>query len=311
MGLPAERLSWADTAAAQDGVVTRSQALSSGLTRRAWQWRLHTGDWQGVLPGVAVTHSGTPTRRQLLWAAVLAAGPGAALSGDEALVLHGMQLPEPPVVHVAVPEPRLLRVREAAHPDGPVPVVLHRTRGLAGWVHPVRRPPVVRPAPAVLHAAAWAPSDRAAEWRIAAAVQQRVVTPDGVAAALREMPKVHRRALVRAVLEDVRQGAHARSELDLLALLRRNGLPRPDRLQRPVRAGGLRYLDAWWERQRLGVEVDGAHHRLVGAWDADTLRANDVLVGGRGDRLLLLRFTTGNLRHDEPRVVAQLRAVLR
>lgn len=310
MGVRWEQPSWQRDASAQDGVLSRAQALAGGLTRAAWQWRLDTGAWQALLPGVAVTHSGTPTRQQLRWAVVLTAGPGAALSGDEALVLHGASLQEPAVLHVAVPEPHVLRVRAIAHPGGDLPVVLHRTRGLADWVHPVRRPPVVRAGPALLHAAAWAPSDRAAEWRVAAAVQQRVVTTAQIGDALREMPKVHRRALVRAVLEDVRLGAHARSELDLLALLRRHGLPSPDRLQRPVRAHGLRYLDAWWERQRVAVEVDGAHHRSVGAWDADTLRANQVLVAGRRQRVLLLRFTTGNLRHDEPRVVAQLRAVL-
>lgn len=307
MALPLH--SWRDDAAAQCGVLSRGQALAGGLTSRAWQWRLQTGAWQALLPGVAVTHSGPPTRDQLRWAAVLAAGPGAALSGDEALLVLGATLPVPSTVHVAVPERRVLRLREVAAHE-PLPVVVHRTRGLARWVHPVRRPPVVRAAAAVLHAAAWAPSDRAAEWRVAAAVQQRLVTVPQVADAVREMPKVHRRALVRAVLDDVATGAHARSELDLLALLRRNGLPTPDRLQRPVRADGMRYLDAWWERQRVAVEVDGAHHRLVGAWEADTLRANQVVVVERHDRVLLLRFTTGNLRHDEPRVVAQLRAVL-
>ena len=115
---------------------------------------------------------------------------------------------------------------------------------------------------------------------------------------------------MRVVLADVRQGAHAQTELDFLRLLRRHGLPLPDRLQLRVRAGGKRYLDAWWERQRVTVELDGAHHRSAGTWDADTLRGNAVAVAQRHDRLLLLRFTTGNLRHDEPQVVAQLRAAL-
>ena len=124
------------------------------------------------------------------------------------------------------------------------------------------------------------------------------------------MPHLPRKALLREVLDDVELGAHAASELDFLRFLRRHGLPAPDRLQRPIRSGTLRYLDAWWERQRVTAEMDGAHHRLVGVWDDDALRANDVVLVERHDRILLLRFTRGNLRHDELRVAAQLRKAL-
>ena len=162
----------------------------------------------------------------------------------------------------------------------------------------------------MLHAAAWAGSDRLAESRVAAAVQQRLVRVPDLRSALGQMPRLRRHALVLAVLDDVELGAHARSELDFLALLRRNRLPLPDRLQLLVRTSGVRYLDAWWEAQRVAGEVDGAHHRDVGVWDADVLRANDVQVSQRHDRVVLLRFTTGNLRHDESLVAAQLKAVL-
>lgn len=108
-----------------------------------------------------------------------------------------------------------------------------------------------------------------------------------------------------------RAGAHAASELAFLRFVRRHGLPAPDRLQRPVRAGSLRYLDAWWQHQRVAVEVDAAHHRSVSAWAADVLRGNEVQLAGRHDRVLLLRFTTGNLRHEPARVAAQLAAALR
>jgi len=40
------------------------------------------------------------------------------------------------------------------------------------------------------------------------------------------------------------------------------------------------------------------------------LRGNDIVVSERHDRVLLLRFTTGNLRHDEPAVARQLRSAL-
>jgi very-short-patch-repair endonuclease len=214
-------------------------------------------------------------------------------------------------VHVAVPEGRVVRPgARLLAADAEIVVRPHQVRGLASLVHPARLPPVLRPAPAALHAAAHAASDRAAEWRIAAVVQQRLVTVAQLDDALAQLPRLRRRALVREVLLDVRDGAQARSELDLLRLLRRHGLPRPDRLQRLVRADGKRYLDAWWERQRVAVEVDGAHHLDVGQWDADVLRANAVVLAEQHDRVLLLRLTTGTLRHDEVQVVQQLRGAL-
>ena len=220
-----------------------------------------------------------------------------------------MSLPRPGTVDVAVPHHRTVRGAPLASGEGDL-LRVHRSRRLGEWRHPVRLPPVLRPAPAVLQAAALAPSDRAAEWRLAAAVQQRVVRVADLRAALAQMPGLGRRALVRTVLDDVELGAHAASELDFLRFLRRHDLPAPDRLQRPVRTGTVRYLDAWWERQRVGAELDGAHHRSVSAWEADALRGNDVAVAHRDDRVLLLRFPLGALRHDGPRVAAQLRAVL-
>lgn len=299
----------AELLAQQRGVLSRRQARLTGLSAAAWQWRLDRGTWQAVLPGVVVGHSGAVTDEQRAWAALLYAGDGAALSADSALIEHGMQLDAPAVVHVAVPPDRIVRPQRFAD-DPAVRVLAHRVSGLDGWRHPVREPAVLRVVPAVLHAGAWAPSDRAAEWRMAAAVQQRLVRPADLRTELVGLLTLPRRRLLLAVVDDVELGAHAGSELDFLRFLRSHGLPAPDQLQRPVRAGNRCYLDAWWERQRVTVELDGAHHRLVGQWEHDALRANDVVLAERHDRVLLLRLTPGNLRHDGPRVAAQLRAAL-
>lgn len=308
---------WREIVEEQDGVLSRRQALTSGLSEDAWQWRLDRGWWQAVLPGVAVCHSGEPTARQRAWAAVLYGGQGAALSADAALVELGMRLKAPQVLHIAIPQRRTvvaqtmaLQTQAADESGSTFRVRPHRVRAVAGLIHPARSLPLVRAAPAVLQAAAWASSDRAAEWRLAAAVQQRVVRVDDLRTTLDTMPLLRRRTLVRLVLDDVERGAHAQSELDFLRLLRRNRLPRPDALQLRPRTEKVCYLDAVWKRQRVAAELDGAHHREVAEWDADVLRANDVVIGHRDDGLLLLRFTTGNCRHDEPLVVQQLRTVL-
>jgi very-short-patch-repair endonuclease len=294
--------SWRELAESQADVLSRRQWLLAGLSEDSWQWRLDTGRWSTVFPGVAVTHSGSVTDEQRAWASVLYAGPGAALSGDAALVLAGLRGLEIAAYDVAIPVQRRVRAQPRLRP--------HRVRKLAGLVHPLRRPPRVRPPRAVLDALSWAAGDRSGEWRLAAAVQQRLVRVSELRAALAEVPCLPRRALVEAVLADVEQGAHAQTELDFLAFLRRCRLPPPDQLQLQVRVGRTRYLDAWWERQRVVAEVDGAHHRFASSWDADTLRANDVVVSRRHDRVMLLRLTGGNLRHDQVTLERQFRAAL-
>jgi very-short-patch-repair endonuclease len=302
---------WELLLAQQDGVLSRRQALAAGMSGHAWTWRLTSERWSALLPGVALSRPGAPTETQLAWGAVLHCGDGAALTADVALAVHGFRFgDQPDRIRVAVPEGRVVRRAALRTGDRLVPVVAQQVRRLSELRHPVKQPPVVTVAAAALHAAAHASSERGAEWRIAAVVQQRLTTADRLAAQLQAMPRLRRRALIGTVLGDVAEGAQAGSELDFLRFLRRRGLPEPDRLQRLVRANGKRYIDAGWDKPRVAAEIDGAHHMEAGQWDADVLRANAVVVAERYDRMLLLRFTTGNLRHDADQVEAQLRVVL-
>lgn len=286
----------------QGGVLSRQQALAGGLTPEAWRWRLYLDRWQMLLPGVIVWHGGTPTFAEKVQGAVLYGGVGAAVSGDALVHLTKPRGEAPTSIDVAVGPSCQVAPHDFFRP--------HRVTRLAELRHPARFPSQIRIAPAVLHAAAWARSDRAAEWRVAAAVQQRLVTVTQLREGLALLPRLPRRRAVSLVLDDVAFGAHARTELDFLAFLRRNGLPLPDRLQFKVRANGVRYLDGWWAKQRVAVELDGTHHMEVGTWDEDILRSNALLVASRHDRLLLLRVTAGNLRHKEVELAEQFRAAL-
>ncbi|MBA3419279.1 MAG: hypothetical protein H0U09_11390 [Geodermatophilaceae bacterium] len=53
--------------------------------------RVERGLWQRVLPGVFVTHGGTPTADELARAALAFAGDCAALSGSHALQRFGIR----------------------------------------------------------------------------------------------------------------------------------------------------------------------------------------------------------------------------
>ncbi len=312
MSLPsAAPLPWGELLHVQDEILSRRQGLDGGLTPAAWRWQLQRGAWQLVLPGIAVAHSGELTWPQRAWAALLAGGLGAAVSGDAAVHLAMGEGPSTPGRRVRVPPVRIdVAVPAARQCAAHRFFVPHRCAVLADVRHPARQPSQVRIAPAVLHSAAWAPSDRAAEWRLVAPVQQRLVRAADLTTELERFPALPRRALLSRVLLDVALGAHALTELDLLRLLRRNALPRPDVLQFGLRANGMRYLDCLWCHQRVAAEVDGVHHTEVDSWDADTLRGNEVVLAPGGPEMLL-RFTGGNMRHDEPQVADQLRRALR
>jgi very-short-patch-repair endonuclease len=297
---------WKTLALAQDGVLARGQGLRTDLSEDAWQWQRDRRLWTALLPGVMATHSGTPTRNQQRWASVLRAGAGAALAGDAVLEAHGFPFGSLDVLHVAVPD-RTAGVA-MAFPDG-VRYVPRSVSGLTDMVVHLHGLPVMNTPYAVLFAAAWAPSDRAAEWRLATSVQRGLAHPDQLRTTLRELPYLHRRALIATALDDVGRGAHALSELDFLRVVRQHQLPEPDELQVRVRTGsGLRFLDGRYRRQRVRFEVDGAHHRYVETWEADALRGNDLAILGRGSDEICLRFTGSQVRHQGAQVAAQLRA---
>jgi very-short-patch-repair endonuclease len=168
-------------------------------------------------------------------------------------------------------------------------------------------PPRTTIARSVVDAAAWARTAEEARLVLAAACQQRLVTPGDATDVLALLPEVRRRALIRTTLADISGGAEALSEIDFVALCRRHRLPRPDlQVKRTDADGRDRYLDAYWEEWRLHAEVDGAHHMDARHWAADMQRQNQIWISG--DRIL--RFPAALIRERPAEVTAQLRAAL-
>src|SRR5580704_13167553 len=90
----------------QSGVVSRSQAIRAGLTVDMIKFRVRSGRWQQIHPGVYATFSGALGRGPQLWAAVLSAGPGAVLSHETAAELHRLVDRPADTIHVTVPRQR-------------------------------------------------------------------------------------------------------------------------------------------------------------------------------------------------------------
>lgn len=93
----------------QAGVISRRQALGSGLSAGAIVAKIRYERWRQVYRGVYTTFTGPPSREAQLWAAVLYAGTGARLSHETAAELHGLADVPSPLIHVTVPASRRVR----------------------------------------------------------------------------------------------------------------------------------------------------------------------------------------------------------
>ncbi len=160
----------------QDSVVTVAQLVDHGFHRATALRRLREGPWQSLLPGVGLTVSGVPTRRQMLIAAWHWAGPTSAVDGGCACAWYGIdaQPAAPDRVHVVVPWPSGVRSRGF--------VVVRQAMaeiriGSCGAV------PYVDPGTALIVAARNARSPRAAIAVLSRGLQKGLVTEADLAAA--------------------------------------------------------------------------------------------------------------------------------
>jgi hypothetical protein len=111
----------------QSGVISRQQALKSGVPADAIGRVVRSGDWRQLYRGVYSVHPGRATRQTELWAAVLMAGVGAALSHQTAAEVHGLFDHRDVKIYLTIPETRRVRA---------VPgIVIHRSGRIGVEVH--------------------------------------------------------------------------------------------------------------------------------------------------------------------------------
>jgi hypothetical protein len=286
----------------QHSVVSRAQALefmsSSALNRK-----VASGRWTKGHRGVYLTHNGPTTERQRLWIAVLAVGGcrPTLLGGLSALRVLGLRRFTSDRIHLLIP------ARSRAHKPPPG-VAVHRTEVLPSEDCRDRDDPPCTSAPrAVVDAAQWARTDDEARTIIAICFQQRLVGGNEIDKVLARMPRARRRALIVETVRDTRTGSETLSELDLVALCRRFGLPTPTRqVLRTDATGRSRYLDALFEKWGLRVEVHGAHHMYVDQWWGDMDRQNDLATKEE----VMLAFPGWKLRHRPAEVADRIRRAL-
>jgi Transcriptional regulator, AbiEi antitoxin/AbiEi antitoxin C-terminal domain len=95
----------------RDGVVTQDEAVRGGLTPRQIRYRVRSGQWARLHPGVYHVGRREPDQRVDTRAAVAWAGAGAVASGLTAAWWWGLRDWAPAAAEVTVPRARSLRLR--------------------------------------------------------------------------------------------------------------------------------------------------------------------------------------------------------
>jgi very-short-patch-repair endonuclease len=269
----------------QAGVITRAQALAAGISRHAIYARLESERWQRLHVGVYVGYSGPLTRESLMWAAALAAGPGALLCYRTAAELHGLlDARKGEAIHVMVPRSRTLRPMRR--------VVVHYSQRVDAARHPALEPPRTRLEETVLDLAeAERTANGAIAWILDTCASRRT-TPERLLEAMDARPRMRRRKILLAALGDARIGVQSILEHGYLHKVERpHGLPEGKHQRQTLVGVSFRYEDIRYEEYGVIVELDGQQAHPAGERWRDTRRDNSSAASG----LITLRYTYADI----------------
>lgn len=285
-------------AATQHGVVSLPQLTTIGLNPRAVSRRVATGRLYRIHRGVfAVGHPRT-TRRGGWMAAVLAGGPGAALSHQAAGAHHDLR-PWTGRPTITVPSWRASTAM----------IEIHTARLPADEITTIEGIPVTTMARTIFDLASVLDRHGLARVIREAEIRQRsdsLSLPD----LLERHPRRRGNAMLKEVLAELRFGAGVtKSELEkrFHRFLAEEGLPAPE-LNVPMHLGD-RFIvaDCVWRERRAIVELDGHHvHDRAIQSDSDKERDRDLLLMG----WRVIRVTWRHLHHGRAKLAADLRRIL-
>ncbi len=283
----------------QHGVACRPQLVALGLSRDVIDRRVRAGRLHPIHRGVyAVGHSRLTLRGRWM-AAVLACGPGAALSHRDAGHLRNLRHSHNARIEVMVPA--------TANPRRPG-LRVHRTTLRPADTTIIDVIPVTSLARTLLDLAAVLKPHQLAR-AIEAAERQRLLDYTPLHALLTSNPRRPRARNLRAALATYREGTGTESDYEalLLHVCATHGLPLPQMdAALTLRDDTTIRPDAYWPAHRLVVEVDGDDwHAHRSARRRDHARDADIQALG----LMVVRVLADDLKH-RPAEPAQLLAEL-
>ncbi|MBB5857284.1 hypothetical protein ACFQ05_30750 [Amycolatopsis umgeniensis] len=284
------------------GVITVARLTELGVPSRTCYRRCRPGkQWRRLLPGVLLLNSGEPTRRQLVDAALLYAGPDAVVTGATACRRQGLRmLPDHPYrVHVLVPLEH--KIGSSGH------TIIERTTRLPQTVvlDGVPLAPLVR---SVLDECRRLGSRQEVSALLAEAVQRGVSLPELFA----ELDAGSSRgtAIPREALHRIADGARSAAEVDAMAVWRMSGLPEPqwNHELRDVDGEYIATPDGYFLAVRLAWEIDSYDFHFGKRQYAATVARNTRYAAAG---IAVLQTLSGRLRTEPKRVAAELVAAHR
>jgi hypothetical protein len=279
-----------------EGVARSTELRVAGVSSSTIEARCRPGGpWQRLLPGVLLLSNGVPTRKQLLLAALVYAGPGAVITGVDALRAAGLRQFAPPEhVHLLLPAERRVTTHGFVQVERTTRVPEPTSGGLRLPFAPIRR--------AVL--------DLARRERDAAKLRQLLIEPVRrglctVSELRAELDAGSQRgsAAPRAVLRAIPGGVRSLAEGWARRVVRRCPIPEP-KWNMPVRGVTgvlLGVVDAWWEEVALAWEV-GARSFSVAADGLTAQPARHTALAAKG--VVVVRTPPQRL-HDDPEGVCR------
>lgn len=292
----------------QLGVFARWQAAETGLNVRVIDTQLQRGRWRALYRGVYATFTGQPSRQAILWAAVLRAGPEAALGYHTAAELDALADHPSEPIHVVVTSSRRISVAPGEYRGEMPPIAIHYRTRLQEATHPVRRPPRTRIEETTLDLTQLAPSlEEAISW-LARACSRRLTTSARLRAALAARPKLRWRSELADALGDVGSGIHSALEWRYVRRVEvPHGLPKGERQARSRVGNRTRYMDNHYREFGVVVELDGrAAHPTEARW-RDIHRDNASATVG----MITLRYNWADISDNPCQVAGEIAAVLR
>jgi hypothetical protein len=249
------------------GAITVATLAELGVPpRTAYRRCVPGGPWQRPLPGVVLLGNAPATRRQLVEAALLYAGPDSVVTGLESCRWHGLRnTSSDQQVHLLVPHEQKARCSDY--------VIVERTTRMPDPVVQDRVPlaPLVR---SVLDACRRFRSHDPARALISEAVQRRRLDPHQLVDEL-ESGSQRGTAVPREVLKDIVGGARSVAEIDAMRVWERTGLPKPvwNASLRSLRGEHIAIPDAWFE-VGLAWEIDSYEFHFQRTDYANTIDRN-------------------------------------
>ena len=112
---------------------------------------------------------------------------------------------------------------------------------------------------------------------------------------------------LKDTVADAARGMRSVGESDLRRVITAAGLPEPEWNAEIRTPEGTFFVDAYWRRQRVGAEADGAAFHLGAAeWTRDLRRQNAI----QGTGVRLFRFTVRRLRWERAQCGSELARAL-